>query len=70
MEKELDLTLRIDNGNYEIDFYEPESGDIRRAVFAPVIGPSDDFNTMVGEEVFSWFSMMQEELDYQEKEAI
>ena len=56
MEKNLELTIRMDNDHVEIDIYEPESGECSQ-IDAPL-----SFDKNIGDEIYSWLSLWADEL--------
>ena len=56
MEKNLELTIRMDNDHVEIDIYEPESGECSQ-IDAPLsFDEHPEFDKNIGDEIYSWLS--------------
>ena len=54
MEKNLELTIRMDNDHVEIDIYEPESGECSQ-IDAPLsFDEHPEFDKNIGDEIYSW----------------
>ena len=57
MEKNLELTIRMDN-----DIYEPESGECSQ-IDAPLsFDEHPEFDKNIGDEIYSWLSLWADEL--------
>ena len=62
MEKNLELTIRMDNDHVEIDIYEPESGECSQ-IDAPLsFDEHPEFDKNIGDEIYSWLSLWADEL--------
>jgi len=62
MEKNLELTIRMDNDYVEIDIYEPESGECSQ-IDAPLsFDEHPEFDKNIGDEIYSWLSLWADEL--------
>ena len=62
MEKNLELTIRMDNDHVEIDIYEPESGECSQ-IDAPLsFDEHPEFDKNNGDEIYSWLSLWADEL--------
>ena len=62
MERNLELTIRMDNDHVEIDVYEPESGECSQ-IDAPLsFDEHPEFDAAVGNEIYSWLSLWADEL--------
>lgn len=66
MEKEitnkiLELTIRLNEDTFEVDVYEPESGEI--AQFQHPYSPDEhpEFDKTIGDEIYSWISLWSAE---------
>ena len=69
MERTLELTLTIsENGMYFVFVHDQESDLNVTYMFEPFCDTNNDFNKAIGDEVSSWFSIMQEEMEYTEIE--
>jgi len=55
--RSLDITIRYNNENIEVDVYEPESGEVTQlqAPFSPDEHP--EFDKAIGNEIYSWISL-------------
>lgn len=64
MEKSLEIRLVIkDASEFDVEIYEPESGDFTRLtnMFSPDEHPV--FNEQIGNEIYAWISMLMDEYD-------
>ena len=68
MKRTLTVDLWIEDGNAMAEFYEGETGE-HLGVVVP-FSPSDhaEFDRQVGAELYSWLTMMADELAEQEDE--
>lgn len=57
MERHLELTIRINETNVEVEIYEPESGEFTQieTPFSP--GEHSKFDQAIGNEIYSWISL-------------
>lgn len=57
MQRNLSLTIRLDDGHIEIDLHEPESGEVNQleAPFSP--DEHQEFNKAIGNEIYAWLKM-------------
>lgn len=62
IEKSLDLTLAVDAMGYRVDSFQPECGDSYRLYFSKLTDSREEIVKRIGEEIFSWLSLMDEEL--------
>ena len=65
MQRNLELTIRLNENDFEVDVYEPESGELTRMQFPYSPYEHPEFNKAIGEEIYSWISMW---LDQKEDE--
>ncbi len=64
MQKNLDLTIRIsDNGYFEVDVYEPESGEVRQFQFPYSPDEHPEFDKTIGTEIYSWIELLKDEME-------
>lgn len=63
MERMLELTIRVNDDNFEVDVYEPESGDVVQfqCPYSPDEHP--EFDKAIGDEIYSWISLWKDECD-------
>lgn len=61
MRRELELTIRLNEDDFAVDVYEPESGETSwmRFPFSPDEHP--EFDRWIGEEIYSWISLWADE---------
>lgn len=61
MNRILELTIRLKEGFFEVDVYEPDSGEITQLEhsFSPDEHP--EFDKAIGDEIYSWISLWAEE---------
>ena len=62
MQKILELTIRLNGDNFEVDVNEPESGEIAQMQhpFSPDEHP--EFDKSIGNEIYSWLSLWADEM--------
>ena len=66
-QRRLELTIRLrDDGYFDCDVYEPESGEISKIhhPFSPDEHP--EFNESIGEEIYSWLKLWADEMEDEE----
>lgn len=61
IERHLDLTIRINDGEFEIDVYEPESGEVSQLQCPLSFDEHPEFDEAIGREIYSWLSLWSEE---------
>lgn len=61
MEKNIDVTLTLNGDDIMVEFFEPESGDSIKMNFAFMSERHPEFNEMVGNELYSWITLMADE---------
>ena len=61
IERHLDLTIRINNGEFEVEVYEPESGEIVQFQHPLSFDEHREFDEAIGQEIYSWLSLWSEE---------
>lgn len=62
MQKMLELTIRVDNDDeFEVDVYEPETGEISQLQFPFSPDEHPDFDKTIGDEIYNWLSMWKGE---------
>ena len=62
MTRMLEITLVVRDNDFDVDIYEPESGDFVSATFTDDDKYSD-MDIFVGNEIRSWVSMMRDQMD-------
>ena len=62
MTRLLEITLVVRRDNFDVDIYEPESGDFVSATFTDDDKYSD-MDRFLGNEIRSWISLMKDEMD-------
>ena len=61
-ERTLDLTIRfVDDDWFEIDVYEPESGEVTQFSHPLSFDEHPEFDFTIGKEIYSWLSLWKEE---------
>ena len=63
MERILEITIRVNEDDFEVDVYEPESGEV--AQFQHPYSPDEhpEFDKTIGDEIYSWISLWKDECD-------
>lgn len=61
VQRTLKLTMRINGDSFEVDVYEPESGEIvqMQHPYSPDEHPL--FDKAIGDEIYSWLSLWADE---------
>ena len=59
--RHLELEIRLRKEEFEVDVYEPESGECRQIQYPVSFGEHPEFDKAIGEEIYSWLSMWAEE---------
>lgn len=59
----LELTIRLNEKDFEVDVYEPETGEVKQMQFPYSLGGNPEFDKAIGEEIHSWISMWAEEME-------
>ena len=61
MERTLTVTLRIEDGNAVAEFLESETGESLTVAVPYSPDEHPEFNEQVGNELYSWLTMLAEE---------
>lgn len=56
-QKTLELTIRYDADYFEVDIYEPETGECSQMNCALSFDEHPEFNQAIGNEIYSWLSL-------------
>jgi hypothetical protein len=56
-QKTLELTIRYDADHFEVDIYEPETGECSQMNCALSFDEHPEFNQAIGNEIYSWLSL-------------
>lgn len=64
MQKMLELTVRINKNDFEVDVYEPESGEVVQMQHSFLPDEHPEFNKAIGDEIYSWISLWAEEHEF------
>ena len=62
MTRLLEIALEVRKNEFDVDIYEPETGDFVSATFTNDDKYSD-MDRFVGNEIRSWISLMKDEMD-------
>ncbi len=57
MQRNLELTIRLNEDTFEVDVYEPESGEVTQMQFPYSHDEHPEFDEKIGEEIYSWISL-------------
>lgn len=60
-QKHLDLTIRMNENSFEVDVYEPESGETITLQHPYSFSKHPDFDQAIGNEIYSWLSLWMDE---------
>lgn len=63
MQRNLGLTIRLNDSDFEIDVYEPESGEVAQYQFPYSPDEHPEFDKRLGREIYSWISLWMDELE-------
>lgn len=56
-QKTLELTIWYDADHFEVDIYEPETGECSQMNCALSFDEHPEFNQAIGNEIYSWLSL-------------
>lgn len=57
----MELTIRFNEDDFEIDVYEPESGEVAQLQYPFSPDEHTDFDKAIGDEIYSWLSLWANE---------
>lgn len=62
LQRELELTIRLNDDDFEVDVYEPETGMVTQ--FQHPYSPDEhpEFDKSIGDEIYSWLGLWREEV--------
>ena len=62
MEMNLEIKLvKLNDSSFDIEIYEPESGDFTRKTFGYSPDAHPEFDDTLGHEIYSWIIMLMEQ---------
>lgn len=61
MQRTLELMIRLNDDDFEVDVYEPESGECSQMQFSFSPDEHPEFDKVIGEEIYSWVSLWADE---------
>ena len=61
MSRVLELTIHLNGDNFEVDVYEPESGEVAQIQYPYSPDEHPEFDKAIGDEIYSWISLWAEE---------
>lgn len=63
MQRLLEITIRVNDDDFEVDVYEPESGEV--AQYQHPYSPEEhpEFNEAIGNEIYSWIGLWKDALE-------
>ena len=61
MSRVLELTIHLNGDNFEVDVYEPESGEVVQIQHPYSQDEHPEFDKAIGDEIYSWISLWAEE---------
>ena len=56
-QRTLELTIRHDIDRFEVDIYDPESGECSQLDFPVSFDEHPEFNQAIGNEIYSWLAL-------------
>ena len=59
IQRNLNLTIRMEDDHFEVDVYEPESGEVSQFEF-PYSFEHPEFDSAIGAEIYSWLSLWKD----------
>ena len=59
----LELTIRLDKDSFEVDVYEPESGEMIQMQHSLSFDEHPEFDAAIGNEIYSWLSLWSQKED-------
>ena len=68
MTLELAITINPEAGTFDVDAHDPESGCDAHFLDIPIEGNRDKFNENIGNEIYSWASLMMDEAEEEEED--
>lgn len=63
MQRNLELTFRMDKERVEVDVYEPESGEVSQFEFPLSVDEHQEFDKKIGDDIYSWLALWMEDED-------
>ena len=60
IQRELEITVRVNGSDFEVDVYEPESGEVSQFQFPFSPDGHPEFDPDIGNEIYSWVSLWME----------
>lgn len=69
MQRNLELTIRLNESSFEMDVYEPESGEVLRMQFPYSPDEHPEFDKAIGEEIYSWISLWRDEMEEENEDV-
>ena len=67
MERNLEVTLRITDECYDVDFYDCDSGDSIQYSMLKTENWDDNMARSISNEILSWFKVMEDEMEETEE---
>lgn len=61
MQRTLELTIRLNDDDFEVDVCDPESGEVAQMQFPYSPDEHPEFDQQIGEEIYSWLSLWADE---------
>ena len=62
-QRTLELTIRLNKDSFEVDVYEPESGEVIQMQHSLSFDEHPEFNAAIGNEIYSWLSLWSQKED-------
>lgn len=60
MQKLLEVTIRLNEDDFEVDVYEPETGEISQFQFPHSPDEHPEFDRAIGADIYSWVSLWRD----------
>lgn len=60
-QKNLELTIRLDDYHIEVDVYEPETGEFSQLDYLLSFDEHPEFNQAIGDTIYEWLRRWKED---------
>ena len=60
-QRTLELTIRHDTDRFEVDIYDPESGECSQLDFPVSFDEHPEFNQAIGDTIYEWLRRWEED---------
>lgn len=56
-QRNLEFIIRLNEDDFEVDVYEPESGEVTQMQFPLSPDEHPEFDKAIGDEIYSWLTL-------------